>query len=103
VGITQGERAFFFGKARQTRQGTTLALAHNIADRVVRVVAIDEQGREHHPISDDQGGAGHFSGLDVEFDLPPAQIREFRLQSRQVGRFEIKNVALRPRQAGARS
>jgi hypothetical protein len=100
VGITQGERAFFFGKARQTRQGTALALAHNIAARVVRIVAIDEQGREHHPISDDQGGAGHFSGLDVEFDLPPAQIREFRLQSRQVGRFEIKNVALRPRKAG---
>jgi beta-lactamase regulating signal transducer with metallopeptidase domain len=99
AGISQGERAFFFGKARQTRQGTALALAHNITDRVVRIVAIDNEGREHHPISDDQGGAGHFAGMDVEFDLPPGQIREFRLQSRQVGRFEIKNVALRPRQA----
>jgi beta-lactamase regulating signal transducer with metallopeptidase domain len=95
-GITKGDRAFFIGKAHETRQGTTLTLAHNIADRVVRVVAIDHDGREHQPTSDHQGGAGHFSGLDVEFDLPPAQIREFRLQSRKVGRFEIKNVALSP-------
>jgi beta-lactamase regulating signal transducer with metallopeptidase domain len=100
MGITEGERAFFLGTARETHQQTALALAHNITDRVVRIVAIDEKGREHHPISDDQGGAGHFSGMDVVFDLPPGQIREFQLQSRQVGRFEIKNVALRPRQAG---
>jgi beta-lactamase regulating signal transducer with metallopeptidase domain len=99
LGFSRGERAFFFGRARQTQQGTALALAHNITDRVVRIVAIDTEGREHDPISDDQGGAGHFAGLDVEFNLPPGHIREFQLQSRQVGRFEIKNVALRPRQA----
>jgi hypothetical protein len=38
--------------------------------------------------------------IDVEFALPPGQIREYRLQSRPVGRFEIKDVALRPRKAG---
>jgi hypothetical protein len=100
TGFSTGERAFFFGKARETRQGTALVLAHNITDRVVRVVAIDEKGREHQPTSDGQGSAGHLSGIDVEFDLPPSTIREFQLQSRQVGRFEIKNVALRPRKAG---
>src|SRR5262249_48334048 len=97
MGVSKGDRAFFIGKARDTTQGTALALAHNITDRVVRIVAIDERGRPHEPRSDDQGSAGHFSGVDVEFDLNSRAIREFQLQSRPVGRFEIKNVALQPR------
>jgi beta-lactamase regulating signal transducer with metallopeptidase domain len=100
VGIGGHDRSFFFGKARETRQGTAITLAHNILDRYVRVIAIDQEGREHQPTSSGQGTAGPLTGLDVEFDLPPGQIREFRLQSRSVGRFEIKNVALRPRKAG---
>jgi len=100
AGISKGDRSFFLGKARETHHGTALALAHNITDRAIRLVAIDAEGHERHPTSSAQGGAGHLNGLDVEFDLPPAQIRELRLQSRPVGRFEIKNVALRPRKAG---
>jgi beta-lactamase regulating signal transducer with metallopeptidase domain len=97
MGITTQERAFFFGKARETAQGTAITIAHNIIDRVVGVVAIDREGHEHRPVSAGRGGAGHFIGLDIEFDIPPGQIREYQLRSRPVGRFEIKNVALQPR------
>jgi beta-lactamase regulating signal transducer with metallopeptidase domain len=101
IGIQKDDRAFFFGKARETRQGTAITVAHNITDRDVRVVAIDRDGQERLPNSSSSGGAGHLMGLDAEFDLPPGQIREYRLQSRPVGRFEIKNVALQPRKGGA--
>jgi hypothetical protein len=97
MGITTHERAFFFGKARETPQGTAITIAHNITDRVVIVVAIDRDGHEHRPVAAGRGGAGHFIGLDMEFDIPPGQIREYQLRSRAVGRFEIKNVALEPR------
>jgi hypothetical protein len=100
IGIGGNDRSCFFGKARAIPQGTAIALAHNILDRSVRVLAIDHGGREHEATSSGQGSAGPLSGMYVEFDLPLEEIREFQLQSRQVGRFEIKNVALRPRKAG---
>jgi beta-lactamase regulating signal transducer with metallopeptidase domain len=101
MGIERGDRAYFFGKSRETRQGTAIAVAHNISDRDVRVVAVSKDGREHVSRSTSSGGAKHLKMLDVEFDLPPGLIREYRLQSRPVGRFEIKNVALQPRKGGA--
>ena len=94
------DRAYFFGKARENRDGTAIAVAHNITDREVRLVAIDHAGKEHLPTSSTRGGARHMVMLDVEFDLPPGQIREYQLQSRPVGRFEIKHVALVPRKGG---
>jgi beta-lactamase regulating signal transducer with metallopeptidase domain len=100
IGIEREDRAFFFGAAHETRAGTALAIAHNIADREVRLVAIDREGREHLPTSASWGGGHHLKMIDVEFSLPPDQFREYRLQSRSVGRFEIKDVALRPRKAG---
>jgi hypothetical protein len=101
VGISKDDRAFFFGRAREIRQGTVIAVSHNITDRAVRVVAIGQDGQEIRPTYTGQGGAGHLMGLDIEFNLPPSQIREFQLQSRPVGRFEIKNIALQPRKSGS--
>jgi beta-lactamase regulating signal transducer with metallopeptidase domain len=101
LGIERDDRAFFFGQAREYRRGTALAIAHNIVDREVRVVAVDQDGKEHVPGHATWGGGKHLKMLDVEFALPPDQLREYRLQSRPVGRFEIKNVALRPRKAGS--
>jgi beta-lactamase regulating signal transducer with metallopeptidase domain len=101
IGIEKDDRAFFFGKPRDIPPGTAIAIAHNINDRDVRVVAVDRDGREHLPRSTMSGGARHLKMLDVEFDLPPGQIREYRLQSRPVGRFEIKDVALQPRKVGS--
>jgi hypothetical protein len=101
IGIERDDRAFFFGRPRETRQGTAIAVAHNIPDRDVRVVAVGIDGREHGPRSTSNGGAKHLKMLDVEFDLPPGEIREYRLQSRPVGRYEIGNVVLQPRKAGS--
>jgi beta-lactamase regulating signal transducer with metallopeptidase domain len=100
IGIEKDGRAFFFGKAHETRAGTAIAIAHNIADRSLRVVAIDRDGKERTPRYSSSGGAGHMMMIDADFDLPPSAIREYQLQSRSVGRFEIKNVAIRPRKAG---
>src|SRR5262249_15562515 len=44
LGIGKDERGFFLGKARETRGGTAIALAHNIVDRDVRLVGIDQDG-----------------------------------------------------------
>jgi beta-lactamase regulating signal transducer with metallopeptidase domain len=98
--IENGDRAFFFGKAHETQGGTAIAIAHNIVDRDVRIVAIDRDGKLLSPKSSSSGAAGHLKGFDAEFDLPPGKIREYQVQSRPVGRYEIKNVALQPRQAG---
>lgn len=96
AGIEKGDRAYFFGKPRPIRQGTAIAVAHNIADRDVRVVAVGRDGREHPAYSVSSGGGKRLRMLDAEFDVPPDQVREYRLQSRPLGRFEIKNVALQP-------
>jgi beta-lactamase regulating signal transducer with metallopeptidase domain len=96
MGISAGERAYFFGKARATTTGTSIAIAHNIVDRDARVVAIGNEGKQLLPISSTSGAAGHIKGIDVEFSVPPSQIREFQVQSRAVGRYEIKDVALQP-------
>src|SRR5262249_40882478 len=77
IGIERDDRAFFFGKPRETRQGTAIAVAHNITDRDVRVVAVGKDGREHTARSTSSGGAKHLKMLDVEFDLPPGQIGEY--------------------------
>jgi hypothetical protein len=98
--IQKEDLSLFFGRPREIPQGTAITIAHNIKNRAVRVVAIDREGKEHFATSNASGGAGVFMGVDVEFPLPPAQIREYRVQSRPVGRYEIKNVALQPRKAG---
>ena len=66
--------AFFFGKAREIREGTAIAVSHNITDRVIRVVAIGQYGQELRPTHTGQGGAGHLMGLDIEFNVPPGRI-----------------------------
>jgi hypothetical protein len=100
VGIQTGEQAFFFGRARETKSGTAIAVAHNIVDREARIVAIGNDGRQLLPGSSASGTAGHIQGIDAEFAVPPSQIREYQLQSRPVGRYEIKDVALAPRKVG---
>ena len=101
IAIQKDDQEVFFGRAREFNEGTAIAVAHNIAERAVRVIAIDEDGKEHQPRNRSSGGSGHLYGLDVEFNLPPSKIREYRLQSRPVGRYEIKNVALQRTKSGA--
>lgn len=100
-GIQKNDREFFLGKAREIRQGgTAIAIAHNITDRLVRVVAIDGDGKPRQPKASSNGGSGHLRGHDLEFDVPLDRIKEFQLQTRAVGRFEIKNIAIQPLKRG---
>ena len=96
LGVSKEERGFFLGKAREIRDGTALTVAHNIADAEMRLIAIGEDGHELEPRYFGSGGAGHLSGLDAEFSVPPGKIREYRLLSRRVGRYDIKKVSLEP-------
>ena len=96
---------FHFGLARAYQGGSTVAVAHNLADADIhiRLVAVDSQGKEYpaHFYSDAaaqtaRSFVNHFgkelpanysSGsrreilgiLDTEFALTPEQIREFRV------------------------
>jgi hypothetical protein len=97
MGIEKNGKSFFFGRPREFKAGTTIAVAHNITDREVRVVAVDRNGKLRYPTSTGSGGAGHLMMLDVEFDMPPSELVEYQLQSRSTGRFEIKDVVLQPR------
>jgi|SRR5579872_5181822 len=99
-GIQKDERSYFCGKARETLTGTAVAIAHNIADRDVRVVVIGQDGRQRLPKAASAGGAGHLKGIDLEFDDAPVKIREYQLQSRPVGRYDIKYVVLQPAKVG---
>lgn len=96
AGIERNQRAFFFGRARETKTGTTIAVAHTVADRDVRLIAIAGDGRQLFPVSSFSGGAGHLKGIESDFDVVPSQIREYRLQSRAVGQYDIMKVVLQP-------
>jgi hypothetical protein len=98
AGVQREEQAFFFGRAHETKAGTAIAVAHNIADRDVRVIAIEQDGKQRMPRSMFSGGAGHLKGIDVDFDLAPSEIREYQLQSRPVGRYDIDKVSLERRE-----
>lgn len=92
---TRDGREFYFGKARPSQSGTLIAVAHDLADRDARLVAVDLDGREHLPASSSAGG-GRVRLIDVEFPLPPGRIREYRFQSRPFERAEIRAISLRP-------
>src|SRR5262249_45219912 len=59
-----------------------LSVTHNIQEQPVRLVAIDADGEEHPAEIRSGSGVKDFRQLVVEFDLPPEQIKEFRVQTR---------------------
>jgi hypothetical protein len=125
VTVVRDGRKFYFGLARPYKGGTTIAVAHNLVDIDLhtRLVAVDFQGKEHpanyyadadaytahsyvnhfgreHPANySSEAGGEILSMLDTEFNLPPDQLKEFRLQSRPFERAEIKDIALQQRLA----
>ncbi len=100
LGVGDDEHAYFLGKAREMRDGTAITVAHSIVDRDVRVIGIDQDGKQRLARSLASGGGGHLRGIDAEFDVPTKEIREYQIQSRPVGRYEIKNVVLQRREGG---
>jgi hypothetical protein len=90
-------RSYMFSEPIATRSGVIVVVTHNIEDQDVRLVAVDRQGKEHLPVGHHSSvGAGGFKQIVREFDLPPAEAEEFRLQTRSYEHLEIKDVALKP-------
>lgn len=91
------EASYIFSAPIATKKGTTLSVTHNIQDVSVRLVAVDDDGKEH-PVQNRSGsGVGNYHQITGEFDLPPDQIEEFRFQTRPYEKVEIDGVALKPR------
>jgi hypothetical protein len=86
---------YIFSAPIATQKGTTLSVTHNIQDQPVRLVAIDADGAERPAEVRSGSGVKDFRQLVVEFDLPPGQIKEFRLQTRPYEEVEIPRIALK--------
>jgi len=78
-----------------TKNGTTISVTHNIRDKPVRLVAVDGDGKELPAEIRSGGGVKDFQQIVVEFDQPPEQIKEFRLQTRPYDEVEIPRIALK--------
>lgn len=92
--------SYIFSRAIATKEGTALSMTHTIQDLSVRLVAMDGNGKEHPAQTQSGSGVGNFYQLTCEFDLPPNQIEEFRVQTRPYEKVEIDGVALKPRGPG---
>jgi|GEM_PF-891980 len=97
--FTRGPYKFYCGKAREYHGGTSIAIAENIVGLDTRIAAIDRNESIHLPVYTSGGGHEILNLLDVEFDVPPDQIREYQVQSRPFERTEIKDIAFHPRTA----
>jgi RNA polymerase sigma factor (sigma-70 family) len=89
--------SYIFGRAIATKEGTTLSVTHNIRDKSARLVAVDVEGKILPAEIRSGGGVKDFQQLVVEFDQPPEQIKEFRLQSRPYEEVGIPGIALKRR------
>ncbi len=87
--------SYIFGDAIATEKGTTLSVTHNILDKPVRLVAVDADGKEFPAEIRSATSVKDFQQIVVEFDQPPAQIKEFWLQTRPFEQVEIPRIALK--------
>ncbi len=90
-----------FAKARAVAGGTAMVVAHNLSGVDLRIVAVDSDGNEQGPSSAGAVGSGGTQLHDLEFKLPPDQLREFRLQTRPYHWAEFRDVPLDPRPSRA--
>ncbi len=87
--------SFIFGDAIATPKGTTLSVTHTILDRPVRLMALDVDGKEFPATVRSGTSVKDFQQLVVEFELPPDQIKEFRVQTRPFEEVDVRDVALK--------
>jgi RNA polymerase sigma factor (sigma-70 family) len=92
--IGAANASYIFGDAIPTKQGTSLAVTHNLNGPALRVLAIDVNGKEHPGGIRSSLGVTGFQQIKIEFDLPPEQIQNFRLQTRPYQTVEIPGIAL---------
>lgn len=98
-GSAQGREklSVIFGRARDVGGKTALTVSHDESEDDLRVVAVDQDGREHAPIRSSASGVRNFLQREVEYDLALSKVKEFRLQSRPFEWAVFEDVALDPR------
>jgi hypothetical protein len=98
-GSAQGRETLnvIFGNAREDRGKTSVTVSHQESGDDLRVVAADRDGKEHAPSRAGELGVKGYRQLEVEYDLPLSQVKEFRVQSRPFEWAGFEDVALKPR------
>lgn len=99
LSLQRGHTGYIFSPLGETKQGTMLTISVNAAGSSaedLRLVAVDGQGRPLLPADIGDSSIGALDQITAHFALPPAQIKEIRLESRPFRYAEFKNVALRP-------
>jgi hypothetical protein len=94
-GIGEFGASYIFGNPIATQKGTALAVTHNIQDKAVRLIAVDRADKELPAEIRSDTGVKDFRQLVVEFEQPPEEIKEFRLQTRPYEEVEIPGVVLK--------
>jgi len=87
--------SYIHSRAIATAKGTMLSVTHNSRDKPARLVAVDVDGKELLAEIRSGGGVANFQQIVVEFDQPPEQIKEFRLQTRPYEEVEVPRIALK--------
>jgi hypothetical protein len=86
-----------FGGAHEAEGKTGITVSHNVLGDASRVVAIDQEGKEHLSGHTQSLGAGPIQQLENEYDVRLSRVKEFRFQSRPFQWAEFDDVALSPR------
>ena len=89
----QARKVAFYGATEDRSGDTILTLTHNLPEEDVRILAVDDQRREHASTT------RYTTGERYKFTLPnldPNRVREYRLQVRPYRWAEFKNVQLTP-------
>lgn len=89
--------SYIFSDAIATENKTAISVTHDIQNQAVRLIAIDRDGKELPPEFRSGTGVKDFKQFVVEFNRPPHQIKEFRLQTRSYEEVEIPRIALKRR------
>jgi len=91
---------YIVSRPAETKEGTVLTISVNAAVGTsaedLRLVAVDGQGRHLLPADIGDSSIGALEQITAHFALPPAQIKEVRVETRPFHYVEFKNVALRP-------
>jgi RNA polymerase sigma factor (sigma-70 family) len=93
-GGTQLGWSYICGDAIATANGTSLSVTHNIQNQSVRLVAVDDEGTESAGSVESTIDVTDFRQIKFDFDQPPAQLKEFRLEVRPYEEVEIPGIAL---------
>ncbi len=94
-GGTEDGANYILGDAVATAKGTSLLFIYNIENWPVRLVAIDLAGVECPGVISSALDGGFWRQINFEFDTPPDQIKDYRLEARPYyEQVEITGVAL---------